>query len=313
MKKIESVALIGLGAIGSAYLVKMAEHMPPESIRVIASGERAARYRANGVEYNGRHYRFNVAEPESGEKPADLVFVSVKNMQLEQAARDMRDFVGPETIIIAPLNGVTSEKVLMTSFGEERVLFSYAMRIDATRVGDSTVCTDTGYIAFGCGRGMSCRPENEAAVAEFFERVGIEYEMPDDMMTSLWKKFMMNCGINQTSAVLGFTYGLMQRSREARSIMRSAMEEAALAAKAEGISLGTADIDNCFNIMDRLGPDGKTSMLQDIDARRATEVDAFAGTVVSIAGKYNIPVPVNEMLLRLIRAKEESFALAAEE
>ena len=308
MKKIEDVALIGLGAVGCAYLTTMAERLPMEKIRVIAAGERAERCRQNGMNYNGRRCRFNVAEPGTGEPPADLVFVSVKTTQLAGAIDDIRDFVGPRTVIIAPLNGVTSERLLMSRYGAERVLYSYAMKIDATRVGDSTFCGNTGFIPFGEARNEPGRySENVAAVEDFFLRTGIEYEIPEDMITSLWKKFMMNTGLNQTSAILGFTYGMMQRSPSARALMRSAMEEAAAAAGAEGISLGTREIDDCFRIMDMLGAEGKTSMLQDIEARRLTEVEAFAGTVVDIADRHGLAVPVNRTYLRQIRAMEESF------
>lgn len=87
------------------------------------------------------------------------------------------------------------------------------------------------------------------------------------------------------------------------------MEEAAAVAGAEGISLGTPEIDDCFRIMDMLGAEGKTSMLQDIEARRPTEVGAFAGTVVEIADRHGLAVPVNRTYLRQIRALEEAAGL----
>ncbi len=85
------------------------------------------------------------------------------------------------------------------------------------------------------------------------------------------------------------------------------MEEAAAAAGAEGISLGTREIDDCFRIMDMLGAEGKTSMLQDVEARRKTEVEAFGGTVCSLAKKHGIEVPINEALVKFIKALEETF------
>ena len=92
--------------------------------------------------------------------------------------------------------------------------------------------------------------------------------------------------------------------------MRSAMEEAAAAARAAaGVELGEAEIGEIFRTMDMLSPNGKTSMLQDVDARRVTEVDAFAETVASIAREHGFAAPVNELYLRLIRAREESFRL----
>ena len=309
-KAITDVALIGLGAVGAAYLTSVADNFPECRIRVIAAGERAARLRAGGIIYNGRRYMFDVAEPQDG-TPAGLLFVSVKNGQLSEAVGQAAAFVGPDTVIISPLNGVTSERKLAERFGAENVVYSYAIKLDATRRGAETVCGNEGWIVFGDERNEPGRlSENVLAVEEFFKRSHIEYEIPEDMIKSLWKKFMMNCGLNQTSAVLGFSYGLMQRSQEARSLMRSAMEEAAAAARAAaGVELGEAEIGEIFRTMDMLSPNGKTSMLQDVDARRVTEVDAFAETVASIAREHGFAEPVNELYLRLIRAREESFRL----
>ena len=309
-KAITDVALIGLGAVGAAYLTSVADNFPECRIRVIAAGERAARLRAGGIVYNGRRYMFDVVEPQDG-TPAGLLFVSVKNGQLSEAAGQAAAFVGPDTVIISPLNGVTSERKLAERFGADNVVYSYAIKLDATRRGAETVCGNEGWIVFGDERNEPGRlSENVLAVEEFFKRSHIEYEIPEDMIKSLWKKFMMNCGLNQTSAVLGFSYGLMQRSQEARSLMRSAMEEAAAAARAAaGVELGEAEIGEIFRTMDMLSPNGKTSMLQDVDARRVTEVDAFAETVASIAREHGFAAPVNELYLRLIRAREESFRL----
>ena len=309
-KAITDVALIGLGAVGAAYLTSVADNFPECRIRVIAAGERAARLRAGGIIYNGRRYMFDVAEPQDG-TPAGLLFVSVKNGQLSEAVGQAAAFVGPDTVIISPLNGVTSERKLAERFGADNVVYSYAIKLDATRRGAETVCGNEGWIVFGDERNEPGRlSENVLAVEEFFKRSHIEYEIPEDMIKSLWKKFMMNCGLNQTSAVLGFSYGLMQRSQEARSLMRSAMEEAAAAARAAaGVELGEAEIGEIFRTMDMLSPNGKTSMLQDVDARRVTEVDAFAETVASIAREHGFAAPVNELYLRLIRAREESFRL----
>ena len=309
-KAITDVALIGLGAVGAAYLTSVADNFPECRIRVIAAGERAERLRAGGIVYNGKKYLFDVAEPQEG-TPAGLLFVSVKNGQLSAAVGQAAAFVGPDTVIISPLNGVTSERKLAERFGAENVVYSYAIKLDATRRGAETVCGNEGWIVFGDERNEPGRlSENVLAVEEFFKRSHIEYEIPEDMIKSLWKKFMMNCGLNQTSAVLGFSYGLMQRSQEARSLMRSAMEEAAAAARAAaGVELGEAEIGEIFRTMDMLSPNGKTSMLQDVDARRVTEVDAFAETVASIAREHGFAAPVNELYLRLIRAREESFRL----
>ena len=77
-------------------------------VKVIADAERIARYSAQPVVCNGKECRFDYVTPEQGQ-PVDLVLVAVKATVLEQAIKDIKKFVGPDTIIISVLNGITSE------------------------------------------------------------------------------------------------------------------------------------------------------------------------------------------------------------
>ena len=115
---------------------------------------------------------------------------------------------------------------------------------------------------------------------------------------------MINVGINQASAVLGATYGTFQSSADARALMESLMREVIVLAQNINIDLSQNDLDEWGNIMSTLSPMGKTSMLQDIEAGRKTEVEIFAGKMVSMGEKYQVPTPVNETVLRIIKVLE---------
>lgn len=115
---------------------------------------------------------------------------------------------------------------------------------------------------------------------------------------------MLNTGVNQTLAVLGGSYRTIHDNLEnSRKIMRDAMEEVRTLAEYEGISLSEQDITDWFKIIDRLGPDKKPSMLQDIEAGRETEVELFAGTVKKLGRKHRVPTPVNDWLYDQINRK----------
>jgi 2-dehydropantoate 2-reductase len=123
MDKIKIVSLVGLGGIGSVYLSAVSEKIPMDDIRVIASGERAARYRKNGVVVNGRGFHFPVYEPGEPVEPADLLLFAVKQTGLEEAIRDARGHRGPNTIILSLLNGITSERIIAETLGAEHLLY----------------------------------------------------------------------------------------------------------------------------------------------------------------------------------------------
>ena len=82
------------------------------------------------------------------------------------------------------------------------------------------------------------------------------------------------------------------------------MEEVVTLAKKAGIGLSEADIDEWDTIMNNLSATGKTSMLQDVEAGRKTEVEIFAGKVVALGNQYLVPTPVNETLQRIIKVIE---------
>jgi 2-dehydropantoate 2-reductase len=130
------------------------------------------------------------------------------------------------------------------------------------------------------------------------------------MIRSIWYKFMINVGINQASAVLRAPYGVFQTLPEAREVMESAMRETVALSNSMGTGLRDTDVAAWYDTLSRLAPDGKTSMLQDVEAGRKTEVEAFAGAVIELGEAAGLAVPVNRTLFNLIRAIERGYGRA---
>ena len=132
MKKINSVSLIGLGAIGAAYGTRLHDSLAG-SFRIIANDERIKRYEETPFQITGKEYRFNYITPETKAEPADLVIIAVKNAELPQAIDDIRNHVGPDTIILSLLNGISSEKEISKVYQNAPILYSMCVSIDAVR------------------------------------------------------------------------------------------------------------------------------------------------------------------------------------
>ena len=185
------------------------------------------------------------------------------------------------------MNGIESEEAIGSVFSLDKVLYSIVLGIDAVREGNSTTYSNQGRVFFGEAINV-VQTDRVKQVKELFERAGISYVIPDDMIRTLWWKFMINVGINQVSAALRAPYKLFQAPGEARSLMDSAMREVMLLAQVQGINLIEGDIESWHDVLSSLSPDGKTSMLQDVEAGRKTEVEMFAGKVIELGKRFGI-------------------------
>ncbi|MDD5204104.1 MAG: ketopantoate reductase family protein [Desulfobacterales bacterium] len=299
---VERISIVGAGAMGAFYAVRFFE-MDPHCVSIIAGGERYDRLRQLGLVVNGKHYDLPVTRPEDG-SPSDLILVAVKHHHLPQAIADMRKAVGDKTHILSVMNGIQSEEQIGAVYGTDKMLYAIAVGIDAVREGNVVTCTSQGKLVFG-EPDNSVLSERVKALKVLFTMVGFVHDTPVDMIRALWWKFMVNVGMNQVSAILDAPYGLFQRSRSAQDITQDAMNEVIAIANAKGISLSKKDAEDFLPFLQKMSPDGKTSMVQDIEAKRKTEVEMFAGKVVEMGREMNIPTPVNHTLLLLIQALEE--------
>ena len=302
VRKIERVTVVGLGSLGAAYASKLYD-LNPDSLSVLAGGERAARYKTEGIFINGKRYDFKYKSPEEAGEPADFILVAVKAYQLQQAIADMKHQVGEHTLILSVLNGITSEEEIGKVYGMDKLVYAASYGLTANREGNHIRFPSYGNLAFGeaVNEGYSDKVE---AIRDLLERAGIPYNIPVNMLRSLWWKFMVNVGINQCSAVTGGRYRLFQNCQQAKDLMEAAMREVILLSEKTGVFLNESDIGQWYEILNRLDPDSRTSMLEDIECRRRTEVDSFAGTVCDLGKKYGVDTTVNLTLYQAIKAIE---------
>lgn len=295
------VRLIGLGAVGAVYAAKMHGLLGAQRFGAIAGGQRAQRLAASGITVNGQRYDLALFDPADAQPPADLILITVKYTQLEQAIEDIRPFVGENTTILSLLNGIISEVRLEEAFGQQHLLYGKAY-IDAQRRDGQIICGGMGLVPLGEWDGR--RTPRIEATANLFTQAGIPCTISDNIRRNLWHKLMINVGENQISSLTGATYGDFKRTPAARSAVRQAMMEVIALSKAAGTGLTEQDFDQWEQRTLQATTEGKTSMLQDIEAGRKTEIQLFAQTVVDLGIKYNVPTPVNGFLLDVIRAKE---------
>jgi 2-dehydropantoate 2-reductase len=303
VKQIKTVAIIGAGAMGGAY-ASMFSSAPGFTVFFIACGERYKRLREQTLRVNGKVYEVPVKSSDEIEEPADMVLVALKHHHLAEAMEEIKAAVGEETVILSVMNGLESEQIISAACGMEKVLYAVAVGIDAVHEKGCYTYASPGRIIFGKGP-QAGDDARVARLQEALERAAIPCETPDDILRAMWWKFMINVGINQSSAVLRAPYGVFQSSADARELMRMLMEEVIALAGKLSINLTKNDFKEWLSVLAALSPSGKTSMLQDVEAGRKTEVEIFAGKVVSLGREHRIPTPANEIILHILKVIEK--------
>ena len=302
--RIEKISFIGCGALGIMYASHMLKSLAPRQVQFVADSEWVKIYRGHEFFANGERQNFTFKDPNLDDYPSDLVIFAVKFPDLNEAIRVAKNHVGERTIVLSFMNGITSEEIIAKTYNPQKILYSMATDLDPTREKYSVNFSKTGNITFGSAVGG--QDEEIADLAEFFQRVDLNYKISKDIMAALWWKYVMNIGINQVSALLQASYGEL-RTEYAENLIKMTMYEAYEVALREGIYLKCEEIDKAALASRNLSPVGKTSMCQDMDAKRPTEVDMFAGAIIEMGKKHGISVPANTFLYNAIKALESQF------
>ena len=309
--QIRSVAVVGAGAMGGMYAAHFAAAGMPTTL--VARGERAARLRRDGLTVNGARIGVTVFDAGTDEpaEPVGLALVAVKDAHLAAALDDLAPLVGPDTTILSVLNGLDSETTIGARFTPEQVPLCIALAMDAERGASGIRYTQAGRLEFG-------EPDNTTPsarvrrVQDVLDRAGLAWTTPTDMRHAMWWKFMVNVGINQASAALRLPYGAFQPEGDPRALMWALIDEVVAVAAAEGVRLTPDDLARWDTVLAGQPAAGRTSMHQDVEAGRPTEVAVFAGRVVDLGRRHRIPTPYNQTMLWLLRSRTVVSASAGD-
>ena len=306
MKEIKNVLVCGIGAVGSIYANKINEYNS-EYLRVLVDEARLEKYKKNPKIFNGKPLIFNYILPSDETFKADLIIIATKFDGLKDTIKNIENFVKDDTIILSLLNGVTSEDMIAQKYGWKHILLSYFIGHSAMRDGNIITHDGIGDVVFGVKHGVGTDAQDVELLKKYLDKVGLTYKTPDDMERALWLKYMLNVSSNQSSAILGMTFGQMQTNKKFMEFLINVMKEVQTIAKAEGVKNTETMIDEALVSFNKMIPDGKTSMLQDVEAKRKTEVEMFGSTMVKFGEKHNIPTPYNQVMRDMLEIIHENY------
>lgn len=297
------VTMIGMGAVGAVVGKRLGEFLGFENMECIADSQRKSRYEKNGISINGEKISFNFVTPENAAR-SDLVIIATKNLQLKEVLVQIEKAVGPETTILSLLNGIQSERELSEKFGKEKVLYGYIVNLSSTNENGNITCGHEGTIYFGEDSNEITPRVSE--IKKLFDDAKVNSVVPEDIHLSQWKKFLLNVSCNTISALCRQTYKGF-RNEVTQDVVRQCAREVVAVANKMGIALTDEMIEENIKMTASLNDEGKTSMFQDVDAKRKTENDYFCGTVVRLGKELGIQTPVCDLLHKLIKCTESAW------
>lgn len=291
--KIKKVIICGLGALGLTYANKLKDVC---ELKILANSERIEKYKKNIPTLNGQNVELDYILPDTKWNP-DLIIISTKSTGLNTAIDYIKNFVTDKTIIISLINGISSEKIISKNYPDAKVLRSYFIGHSAIKSNNNVTQDGIGKIVF----------EPNIELENFFKDSNIDYEIADDIIYSQWLKLGVNVILNQPSAIYNATVGELRNMPEYLPLAKKLLREV----KEIAIACGVKNLENfeteVLESANLVANDGKTSMYQDILAKRKTEVDIFAGEIIRLGRKFGIKTPENIKIYNQIKNLESNW------
>jgi len=309
------IAVVGAGAIGGFVgsllwnagqdvtliekIQKKVEIIGEKGLKIILSPEEE------------KIFRGKITSDPSSVGTMDLVIIAVKSFDTEKAIREAKPLIGENTYILSLQNGAGNVETIASVVGfEDRVLGgTFLDNVDVIDINVLRFMKVIGGINLGSITGKNTPRVHE--IADIFRKAGIEVKIFDRIQDSIWSKVVINLN-NAITAIPRVAIGEILDHPSLMELTKLTMREGAKVVLAKGLNLvGMDPKEPEVGTLEQLkkvkaaGIKNKASMLQDIEAGRKTEIDALNGMVVKEGKALNIPTPVNETLVLLVKTIEE--------
>lgn len=302
------IVIVGPGAIGllfTAFLSRLKE----EIWLLDKDKDRAAQLDAKGIRVEGVSGSWHVKTKSTAEPRdigiVDLVVVAVKSYVTKDVANKIKPLVGDDTLILTMQNGLGNMEILADIYGSEKVIGGLTSH-GATLIG-------VGHVKHA-GKGEKVigsldRKLNVGVrrVRELLNKANFDCRITKDVKGMIWSKLIINVGINALTAITRLKNGELVKHDSVYRVMRLAVNEAVKVAKRKRIKLAYDDPISKVESVCEATADNISSMLQDVLNKKRTEIDAINGAIVRHAETLGIPVPINSMLVDLVKTIETTY------
>ena len=304
------ICVVGCGAVGSLFAANLAQLDDVEVWAYDLAREHVDAINAMGLRLTGAGEVVGRvrATTDASELPAcEFGIVATKAMHTESAMAETAHAFA-EGAVASVQNGVGNEEAIAlharavirgTTFPAGRILEPGLVQWDVK--GDTTI---------GPFEPSPAPMEAVERLADACTRAGMPTRAVADARPAQWRKVIFNAATNPIGALTGLAHGRVCERPDLRALVTALVDEGKAVAAAQGITLD-ADPEELIDHAARpdVAYDHKASMLQDVEARRETEIDFLNGGVVRFGREHEVPTPFNEAVTALIKGMERSWAV----
>jgi 2-dehydropantoate 2-reductase len=309
------IIIVGPGAMGCLFAAFLSRSKSKDNQIWLLDKDagRASRLNKQGIDVEGIAGNWHVdvsATSDLKDIPAaDLIILSVKSYDTKNTMDRIKTLVSEDTSVLTLQNGLGNIEIIGEIIGPDQVICGI------TSLGATWL--DTGRIRFaGKGETIIGRIDGKTsvqmrAIRELFNKAGLETKISGDIKGFLWSKLIINTGINALTAITRLRNGQLLEFEGSRKILREAVTEAVKVAKRKRIKLLYDDPLAKVESVCEATATNVSSMLQDVVRKKRTEIDFINGVIVRFGQELGISVPVNALLVSLVKVIESSYDTSA--
>jgi 2-dehydropantoate 2-reductase len=292
------IAIMGSGGVGAYVGGRLAA--AGHDITFIARGAHLTAIRENGLVVRSARGDVIVRPAQATADPAgigsvDLVIFAVKLYDTEAAAAEIGPLLGPRTGVVTFQNGVDAPEILARMLGPDHVIGGVA-KIASVVAGPGVIRHTGTMAAFVFGELDGTRSKRVAALEDALGSVAVDHEVSADIWRDIWAKMAFLATFAGITSLLRLPIGPIREDPKTRAMLRAGLEEAFAVARAKGIGLPDDFVESTLAHCDRLPPEMKSSMLQDLERGRRLELPWLSGTIARLGRELAIPTPTHTMI-----------------
>lgn len=233
----------------------------------------------------------------------DLAIIFVKSIHTENAMDDFASEFDDRTDVLTIQNGLGNAESISEYVPKKKIIGGVTSQ--GAILEEAGKITHAGQGPTSIGRFFSENDQSVDRVADVFTEAGIKTDVSNSIQDAIWEKVLVNLGINAATALSQVQNGAIANTDPGRNLAKKAVIEGKSVAVQEGRTVREDIVKYVFEIA-RTTATNKSSMRQDLEAGRDTEIETLNGEIIRRAEIHEIEVPVNETLTELVRLAEFS-------